>query len=73
MYFFSENTYGVIDLNYNRIAILPLLGVLVLILIELICAFQLALLLKNNKYNVFLCKNQFIILNQLEGSSAAAD
>lgn len=56
MYFFSENTYGVINLNYNRIAILPLLGVLVLILIELICAFQLALLLKNNKYNVFLCK-----------------
>lgn len=73
MYFVSENTYGVINLNYNRIAILPLLGVLVLILIELICAFQLALLLKNNKYNVFLCKNQFIILNQLEGSSAAAD
>lgn len=73
MYFVSENTYGVINLNYNRIAILPLLGVLVLILIELICAFQLALLLKNNKYNVFLCKNLFIILNQLEGSSAAAD
>lgn len=32
-----------------------------------------AMLRKNNKYNVFLCKNQFISLNQLESSSVAAD